>query len=401
MPRLATEGKACAYLVSCGDSGLLPSRDIGRRWRCKAENAVQIYHTTLYLWSFERDEVWATLTKLNIINKLVLRWAVGKVVNYKLPISSIVAVGAVVHLDGGRGGCYISAYDNHGDRLMRMSRAEPTRVAEVIVQQLETLILAGVLRPGERLPAERELSERLEVSRPTLREALHILEEKGLVHSQHGGGTFVAKGLGASFSAPLINLFQSHPDTALDYVEFRRNLEGMAAYYAALRRTDADCDILKRTFEAMEEAHQQEDPGDEADIDAEFHLAIAEAAHNVVLLHVVRALFGLLREGVFYNRDNLYSRRGVRNMLLEQHRAIYQAIVDGAPEEAREAAEAHLRFVHDTISEVSRQERRREVAMMRLEKAIKDMPKKGAAPKKRHGRNGEAAAARARQETPS
>lgn len=259
---------------------------------------------------------------------------------------------------------------------------EPTRIADVIVQQLETLILSGVLRPGERLPSERDLAERLKVSRPTLREALQELDRKGVVSSRHGGGTFVADGVGAVFSAPLIDLFQSHPDTALDYVEFRRHLEGMSAYFAALRRTDADCDLLRRTFEAMEAAHDLDDPTSEADIDAEFHLAIAEAAHNVVLLHVVRALFGLLREGVFYNRDNLYNRRGVRNMLLDQHRAVFEAIIDGAPAEAQTAAEAHMRFVYDTISEVSRHDRRREVALMRLEKTVRETPRKRA-PRKR------------------
>jgi GntR family transcriptional repressor for pyruvate dehydrogenase complex len=101
---------------------------------------------------------------------------------------------------------------------------------------------------------------------------------------------------------------------------------------------------------------------------------------------VARALFGLLRSGVFYNRDHLYSRRGIRDMLLEHHRRIYQAIVDSSPFEAKEAAEAHLAFVHESITELSRQDRRREVGMLRLEKAIKAAPA-AAKPRRRKPRD--------------
>ncbi|WP_142849663.1 GntR family transcriptional regulator [Telmatospirillum sp. J64-1] len=252
---------------------------------------------------------------------------------------------------------------------MKYSRLDHAKVSDLVLQQLETLILSGALKPGEKLPPERDLAERLEVSRPTLREALQALERNGLVHTRHGGGTYVTEELAPSFSAPLVRLFQAHPGTATDYLEFRRYMEPMAAYCAALRRTEADCEILTGIFTAMEEAHQQDDAEREAELDAAFHMAMAEAAHNVVLLHVARSLSSLLREGVFYSRSSLFTRKGVRDMLLDQHRMLYQSIVDGAPVKARDAAESHLRFVEEAMGEVARQEARADVARLRLERA--------------------------------
>jgi len=247
-------------------------------------------------------------------------------------------------------------------------RIKQGKISDVIASQLEEHIVQGVLVPGERLPAERDLAKQLNVSRPSLREALQKLEEKGLLETQQGGGTYVCDFLGPSLTDPLAVLFQSYPDTAQDFVEFRTTIDGISAYYAALRATDADRELLSACFEAMEEAHKTEDPTEEADIDADFHLAIAEAAHNVVLLHIMRGLFTLLRNGVFFNRMQLYTRPGSRAMLLKQHRAIYEAIMEGDPERAQSAAMGHLKYVKEVTQDMGREELRSEVSQRRLER---------------------------------
>ena len=97
------------------------------------------------------------------------------------------------------------------------------------MRQIELLILRGILRPGERLPSERELSERFGVSRPSLREAVAHLQEAGLLVSRANAGIFVADVLGSAFSPGLTRLFSAHEEAVFDYLDFRRDMEGLAA----------------------------------------------------------------------------------------------------------------------------------------------------------------------------
>jgi len=247
-------------------------------------------------------------------------------------------------------------------------RVKQGKISDIIAAQLEEMIVQGVLVPGERLMSERDLAVQMEVSRPSLRDALQKLESKGLLESRQGGGTFVRNFLGPSLTDPLAALLESAPNTAQDFLELRTTLDGIAAYYAALRATKVDRELLTLCFEAMEEAHNTEDPTEEADIDADFHMAIAEATHNVVLLHILRSLFTLLRNGVFFNRMQLYTRPGSRELLLKQHRAIFEAIMAGDPEKARNAAAGHLQYVKEVAQDMGYEEVRTEVSQRRLER---------------------------------
>ena len=105
--------------------------------------------------------------------------------------------------------------------------------------------------PGERLPAERQLAERLGVSRPSLREAIQKLASKGLLHSRQGGGTYVAAAPQDNVTDPLMEMLLQHPDARYDVLEVRHALEGQAAYYAALRATDDDRQRIRDKFDRM------------------------------------------------------------------------------------------------------------------------------------------------------
>lgn len=244
---------------------------------------------------------------------------------------------------------------------------ETARIAAAVVRQVEELILQGVLRPGERLPPERELAAMLDVSRPTLRDALGELESRGLVNARRGAGVFVAEVLGSAFAPPLIELFATHDLALYDYLAFRRDLEGMAAERAAAHATDTDREVIAAAFARLEAAHSARGAEEEAAArDADFHMAVVEAAHNVVMLHMMRSMFELLRRGVFYNRDRLFALRATRDALLEQHRAIKDAVIEGRPAEARAAVEAHLDYVAAHMREVGRRSRLEAVAALRL-----------------------------------
>ena len=241
-----------------------------------------------------------------------------------------------------------------------------SRTADEVVQQIEQLILDGVLRDGDRLPGERDMAQAFDVSRPILREALKELETRGLLVSQHGGGTFVADIIGQVFSKPVTELISRHQRASRDYLEYRRELEGLTAELAARRATETDKALLARIIADMRRAHESGSAEGELAADIEFHNAIGEAAHNVILLHTMRACYRLLSQGIFFNRKAVFALEDAGERLLQQHAAIYEAIVAGDGEGAKRAAQAHIDFVMQAVEDASRADERGRVARLRF-----------------------------------
>lgn len=250
---------------------------------------------------------------------------------------------------------------------MPFRKIEAEKLSHGVVSQIELLILRGILHPGERLPSERELSERFGVSRPSLREAVAELQARGLLEARPNAGIFVGDVLGSAFSPALIDLFAAHDEAVADYIDFRCDMEGLAAERAARHGSDTDLEVIDTIFAKMEAAHQKHDPTAEAGLDADFHMAIIEASHNVVMLHMMRSMYELLRQGVFYNRQMMFRNRMTRDQLLDQHRAINSALQgrDGAA--AREAVAQHMDYVRQSMTDQSRATRNEEIARQRLE----------------------------------
>ncbi len=250
---------------------------------------------------------------------------------------------------------------------MPFIKVTPEKLSSAVTRQIEKLILRGILRPGERLPAERELAERFGVSRPSLREAISGLQDKGLLKSRAGAGIFVADVMGNAFSPALIKLFADHNEAVFDFISFRRDLEGLAAERAARLASDTDLMVIQSIFDKMERAHQKANSADEARLDAEFHLSIIEASHNVIMLHMMRSMFQLLREGVFYNRQVMFKQHTTRDLLLDQHRAINAGLQARDPLAARKAVSAHLSYVENSLSDQQKAERNEDIARQRFE----------------------------------
>ena len=247
------------------------------------------------------------------------------------------------------------------------ARAGRRKASDRVSRELEGLILRGGFAPGDRLPSERLLAEQMSVSRPTLREALHRLEARGLVHSRQGGGTFVRDAAADAITDPLLSLLREHPDTERDFLEFRAIIEQQVAYWAALRATPPDIALIEQRLLALEcVSEQSQDLAAHAKADAAFHLAVAESAHNSVLLYVVRALLGALRDDVYYNRKKLAAHRGSHEALRCQHRDIFEAVKAGDPGRARGAACAHIDYLKETIQSYQYNTERQAVAELRL-----------------------------------
>ncbi|WP_439110153.1 FadR/GntR family transcriptional regulator [Lentibacter sp.] len=250
---------------------------------------------------------------------------------------------------------------------MPFQPVHPEKLSRAVVRQIEQLVLRGILRPGERLPSERELADKLNVSRPSLREAIGELQERGLLTAKASSGVYVADVLGSAFSDALIELFSSHEEAVFDYLAFRRDLEGIAAERAARLASETDLKVINQAYERMVKADKRTGAQKEAELDAAFHMSIIEASNNVVMLHMMRSIFDLLKEGVFYNRARIFQQNATREDLLTQHSAINDALQARDPARARQAVESHLNFVNAALADQIKSDKNEDIARLRFE----------------------------------
>ncbi len=225
----------------------------------------------------------------------------------------------------------------------------PKKISEEIVEQIKAHISQGQLRPGERVPSERELAAMLGVSRPSVREAIMVLEAMGLVESRQGGGTYVRSLTEKSLADPLGSLVENNPQLLHDLTEVRIGLESWSAYLAAQHATDEEIATMATHLEEMR--RQAPSGGWGADVDYSFHYAITIASHNTIQIHVLDTVHDLFKATIEVALFEFYRKEGFANVLLEQHEAIYQAIARRDPEAAREAMIVHLSVVLRKMSE--------------------------------------------------
>ena len=251
-------------------------------------------------------------------------------------------------------------------RIMNQARPVVDRIADIVARDLEQRILEGSLKPGDRLPSERNLALELNVSRPTLREAIQKLASKGLLQTRHGGGTVVTDRLQASFADPWKDMLQAHPLLQSDMLEFRHMLEGQAATLAAERATEADLERIDAAYAAMEQAYDGQDMAACIASDVAFHQAIADASHNAMIGHLVASLMQVIHGHVADNLAHLHALPRQWEQLRVQHKAIWESVRRHEGEEALRAARAHIDFVRKSMEETARIEDRRSSARRRL-----------------------------------
>ena len=222
---------------------------------------------------------------------------------------------------------------------------QTSRLYEQIVQQIEESILKGELNEGSQLPAERDLAKQFGVSRTAVREAIKALQEKGLVDAFPGRGTFVTNGTSNSMRRSLDRIIKSgEPDGLAYLVEVREILEPEIAALAAVRATEQDLTAMREALDVMDNAGRDSDAFIEADLD--FHLALAEAAANPIVLSLIDSIVGLLRE----QRLRIFRIPGGPECGQDHHKRILEAIQRHDPHEARVAMQAHLSQVREDSS---------------------------------------------------
>lgn len=237
-----------------------------------------------------------------------------------------------------------------------------TRVVDHLVQAIEALIAQDQLAPGQRLPSERALAERLGTSRGSLREAIQRMSAQGRLSVGKRGSVIAAPvaehWAQSTISTTLAPLLAIDPGYARDVLETRMGLERQAAYQAALRASPEDHDRIRRSFDAMQASHAGGDPMAEAQADAAFHLAIAQASHNAVLYAVMSSMFELMRASISDSLAKLYTVPHTREQLADQHRRLMEAILAGDADSARHTSDDHIGFIEATIRRVDEEQAR-------------------------------------------
>lgn len=225
---------------------------------------------------------------------------------------------------------------------MKFQPIKPKKVSSQIADQIRASILAGDFSPGDKLPTERDLAEMFGVSRPSVREALNSLASAGLVMSYQGGGTVVMSLVETTARNPLGELIRTQQDRALDVIEVRKCMESWTAYYAAQRALPEDIRRMEEIVSGMERNLEGLLPSE--DLDANFHIVIARASHNIVWLHLMQSLFDAMKEFQQSVWMAVYITGEDHHQLYLHHRSIFEAIKARDPEASRVAMMEHLTF---------------------------------------------------------
>jgi len=226
-----------------------------------------------------------------------------------------------------------------------LKRVKPARASDLVFEQLRDLIFKGRLKPGDRLMTERELTENLGVSRPTVREAINRLVAQGLLEHKQGQGTFVSPTAFSAEKNPFAAMITDREISLIDLLEVRLGLECNAAKMAASRATDEDIMDLERSLEEMAAEVERGGLGQEPDV--AFHMGIAYATKNAVHIHIMKNFFALLFFGITKNRQNLYSDHDNLEKVAQQHARILKGIRAHDTDSAYRAMEEHIKFVLD------------------------------------------------------
>jgi GntR family transcriptional repressor for pyruvate dehydrogenase complex len=211
-----------------------------------------------------------------------------------------------------------------------------TTLREEVCSRLTAHLVNGDWKAGDRLPAERELCELLGVGRASLREALKALELMGMIESRVGEGTFVRQRSEFMASPLLWSVAGSDESQLKELIEARLLVEGELARLAAKRASRAELRNIEALLNRMRDSITASESFMEADLN--FHLAVAQAAHNRPLLNGVQVLRNLMRQWI---EQSLHA-PGTTELALRQHEAIFQAIAEKNGENARLAMQRHL-----------------------------------------------------------
>lgn len=225
---------------------------------------------------------------------------------------------------------------------------KPRKIYEEVAETLFQLIKNGELKPGDKLDSVQQLAENFQVGRSAIREALSALRALGLIEMKQGEGTFVREFDPEIVEAPLSVAVLMKKEDILHLLEVRRILETGGASSAVLNRNEKDLLAMESALNDMKSGFGQDDLDEKADID--FHLAVAAATHNPILISLMNNVSGMMAETIKETRRLwLFSKQTTFEELYQEHVQIYKAIKDQNKDLAIKIMNEHLTKVESVL----------------------------------------------------
>ena len=220
-----------------------------------------------------------------------------------------------------------------------LSPVKSTKIYEMVMEQIKDIVKKGELKSGDKLPSERDLCEKLEVSRASVREALRALQMLGLIESKHGEGNFINENFENSLLEPLSIVFLLLGSKSEDVFELRKVIEPETAALAAKNITDEQLIELK---EIMDELNNNSDAEICASLDKKFHYKIAQASGNNLISTIMFSISSLIEEYIENSKIHTFNKTLVR----AQHEEIWRTLETHNCSAAATVVKKHLELNH-------------------------------------------------------
>ncbi|MEF3312990.1 FadR/GntR family transcriptional regulator [Paenibacillus sp. GYB004] len=231
---------------------------------------------------------------------------------------------------------------------MEVTRIAANKIYEQIAEQIKQQIVGGKLPPGHKLPSTRELTERYQVGRSTMREALSMLKAMGLIEIRQGEGCYVRSIEDIEMEAPRFEFLFTSLEAVAELLEARISLEVANAGLAAAKRTDEDLAALQNVLSDMDSELGTEAVGEKQDM--RFHLTLAKATHNSIMVKLLETISAQVELTIRETRRvRLYANKAIASQLWHEHKAIFDAVAARDVEQAQAEMRRHLNHVEDEL----------------------------------------------------
>lgn len=220
---------------------------------------------------------------------------------------------------------------------------------QVIVDQINEYFLNGKLKPGDKLPTERDLASRFNVSRTSVREALRKLEIKGIIEIKQGSGSFIKTSEVLAVEEISSTIMNAEKKLIYEMLELRRMLEVECASLASQRATSEDLNRIREALEMMDHAKNDVELGLQADLN--FHISIVYASHNSIFLQLIKTLSGHMQDTIRATRRQRLANHERNQDTINEHKEIYLAIATGDAGQAAQLMEKHITQIRKELTE--------------------------------------------------
>ena len=233
---------------------------------------------------------------------------------------------------------------NRSDKKL-FSPIRSRKLSDAVYRQLVSLISSGELKPGDKIPSERELAADMGISRQSIREALNRAEVMRLIEVRQGEGSFILSSVNESLKPPLSLIMEKEVERIFDFLEIRKLVEGWCAEKAAVEATADELENMQEILDKMKKVAAKDKQWEAMDL--ALHLSFAKATHNVIAVHIMEALKSNFRPFFKFAKSMPSSER--IDVLWQHHYEIFSAIKQKDPVTAKKKVIAHLNFIEEKL----------------------------------------------------